>query len=133
MRREGNKILFDTDDEQRRFSEDINCAERSEKMIAAAMRACLSFEYEARRWWAEAKKLCDDNEQPVFRFATNSLTVETCEPESGYKWCRRTPAMEYLQRAKEYAVADKNWPLADEIRILMDQKRSTGVTASVAE
>lgn len=123
MRREGNEILFDDDDQRRRFSEAINFVERTDKMIAAAMRAALGIEYEARTWWAAAKKLCSEGEQPVYSFSDNRLTIESCEPETAFKWKPRSAIMDCLRNAKERAVAQQEWDLADEIRELMDRKK----------
>lgn len=125
MRREGNDILFDDDDQRRRFSEAINFGERTEKMIAAAMKAAMSIEYEARTWWNAARELCAEDEQPVYSFSSNKLTVEKCEPESAYKWKRRSAVMDYLRNAKEHAVADNQWELADEIRLLIERKKQS--------
>lgn len=124
MRREGNEIVFDDDDQQRRFAEAINFSERTEKMIAAAMKAALSIEYEARCWWNRAKELCGEAEQPVYSFSDNKLTIETCEPPPKYKWQQRSPVMDYLRKAKEFAVAEKQWDLADQIRLVMDSKKA---------
>ena len=123
MRREGNEILFDDDDQRRRFSEAINFVERTDKMIAAAMRAALGIEYEARTWWAAAKKFCAEGEQPVYSFSDNRLTIETCEPETTFKWKPRSAIMDCLRNAKERAVAQQEFDLADEIRMMMDRKK----------
>ena len=60
MRREGNEIVFDDDEQHRRVVKAISFVEKTEKMIAAAMKAALSIEYEGRTWWDKAKSLCGE-------------------------------------------------------------------------
>ena len=120
MRREGDSILFDDENQRRRFEEVVSVGDDVDTLLVSVLQKVSLLKLRAKQWWATAGELCEKDEQPVYHYDSQTLAIEKISPKPVTNTDPKT-AFDWLQDAKYAAVAVQNFDMAAEIRELHDR------------
>ena len=118
MKRNGNIIEFDSDEQHRRFVRAVAIGSHLEDMIKAALATSAEMRYESSTWWREAEQMCGPNEIPVYDCISETLRIETKEPVT--PTMPNLAAIDHLYAAKAAAIEIRDFNSAQLIRTLID-------------